>query len=66
MRWEDRHLGRRGLRKRTDFSACCWKCTKMMVDTAKSDVPARAIFEPREAIVAERVGLMEGEKKSRF
>lgn len=49
--------------ERTDFSACCWKCTKMMVDTAKSDVPARAIFEPREAIVAEEVDLVEGERE---
>ena len=42
-------------KEHTDCSALCWKCTIMMVERAKRDVPARAIFEPREAIVAEEV-----------
>lgn len=40
--------------RRTDFSAACWKCTKMMVVAAKREVPARASLEPREAIVGRR------------
>jgi hypothetical protein len=32
----------------TAFSACCWKCTKQIMLTAKQEVPRRVSLEARD------------------